>query len=86
MATIRRQISIGDMVRFRKRSFEEEADRLHQKCLKASEEALVILKAYPNGEMPLLAWERYNELLVEQLEYAQMHLFFQEELERMVVF
>jgi hypothetical protein len=42
----------------------------------------VILKAYPSGGMPLVAWERFNELVVEQLEYSRMHLFFQEELSK----
>ncbi len=44
MATIRHQISIGQMARVRKSVFEQEADRLHKKCL-------VILRAYPNGGM-----------------------------------
>jgi len=83
---IKRMVSIGEMARFRKRSFEEEADHLHRKCIKASCEALAILKAYPNGGMPAEEWENYSKLLVEQLEYARMHIFFQEELEKMGAF
>lgn len=83
---VKRMVSIGDMARSRKRSFEEEADRLFQKCLKASKEAMTILLAYPDGGMPLLVWERFNELVAEQLEYSKMHTFFCQELDKMSVF
>jgi len=73
-------ITINEMIHSRKRSLKEEEDHLWQKCLKASQEASVILKAYPDGKMPLPALERYHELIDEQSEYARMHSFFKEEL------
>jgi hypothetical protein len=85
-APIKRMVSIGEMCRFRKRSFEEEADRLHQKFLKAFRDAQAIIKAYPNGGMPLVVSKRVYELTAEMVEYSKMYLFFQIELDKMGVF
>jgi hypothetical protein len=86
MNAIRRQVSIGEKARARKRIYEMEADRLHKKCIDISTEILLLLKGYRNCVMPAQVRERCDELLREQMEYMQMHLKFQEELDGMGIF